>query len=134
MNPNLSLLANTVDMTPEFVAAVVITGFVLTFVCLIFLILFVQFLGKLVSKVGKKKPLNQTGSNPPAAASPVKNNTSPVVSDGIEEEVVAVITAAIAAISAQSGKQLVLRSIAKAGAPARKPWALAGLQENTKPF
>ena len=136
MSPNLLLLSKTVEMTPEFVAAVVITGFVLTFVCLIILILFVQFLGKLVNKLSKKKILNQPKNNGavPASKTDASKAVSPVVSDGIDDEVVVVITAAIAAMSASSGKKLVLKSISKSATPMRKPWAMAGLQENTKPF
>jgi N utilization substance protein A len=58
---------------------------------------------------------------------------APVVEDGIEEEIVAVIAAAVAAMSAQSGKKLVVRSV-KRSVSQRDPWAAAGLADNTRPF
>ena len=55
------------------------------------------------------------------------------IEDGIEEEVVAVIAAAIAAMGASSGKKLALRSI-KTAKSSRSAWAAAGIADNTRPF
>lgn len=133
MCPNVTLLADKIDMNAEFVAAVVITGLVVVFIGLILLILFVSGLGKLFTIKKKEKKSEKVVVKTPEEAKPV----APAVpaDDGIESEVVAVIAAAVAAMSAESGKKLVIRGIRAANNPQRRnAWAYAGLQDNTRPF
>ncbi|WP_124099328.1 OadG family protein [Ruminococcus sp. Marseille-P6503] len=117
------------------VTSVVITGMVVVFIGLILLVLFVTLYGKLFEAVNrrkenKKKAENAAPSvNKPAEAVP----PAPVIEDGIEEEVVAVIMGAIEAMSAQSGKRLALKSV-KTVKPQRNAWAAAGIADNTRPF
>lgn len=63
------------------------------------------------------------------------NNSKPEIESGISDEIIAVITAAIAAMSsaASDGKTLAIKSI-KQVKPARNSWAFAGLLDNTRPF
>lgn len=133
MCPNVTLLADNIDMNAEFVAAVVITGLVVVFIGLILLILFVSGLGKLFTIKKKDKKSEKVVVKTPVQAEPA----APAVpaDGGIEGEVVAVIAAAVAAMSAESGKKLVIRGIRAANNPQRRNvWAYAGLQDNTRPF
>ena len=126
------------------VASVVITGICVVFIALILLILFVSIYGKIFVAINKKsaekakaakaaeeaakaKKAEETAKSQPAPAA------APVVEDGIEEETVAVIMAAVAAMEAGSGKKLVLKSV-KTAKPQRPAWSTAGIMENTRPF
>ncbi len=127
----------------ETVASVVITGIAVVFVALILLIGLVWCYGKIFEAVNAKAAAKaeaeaaQKAAEAAKAAPAVKAApAAPVVEDGIEEEVVAVISAAIAAYGAQTGKKLAVRSIkASGGAPSgRNAWGAAGLAEATRPF
>lgn len=135
MNSYLTFLAKELEMNTENVAAVVITGFVVVFIGLILLILFVYLLGSFFTRKNNKKLRNQKKEVKTQAVTPKISAPTdvPSVEDGIDDEVVAVIAAAISAMSAQSGKKLAIKSI-KASKPQRNPWAAAGLMDNTRPF
>ncbi len=139
MNLLSSLLAEDVDMNFEYVASVVITGLTVVFLCLIILVI-ILFLFGLVSKAQrryneKSAESNRTEKTTVDIAIPKVQEvkTVPDVEDGIEEEIVAVITAAIVQVSEKSGKRLALKSI-KTAKPQRTAWAAAGLIDNTRPF
>lgn len=138
MNWMSSLLAEDVDMNFEYVASVVITGITVVFIALILLVIILSLFGlvsKLKTKSANKKAEGKKADKADDTAS-VKIqevSTAPAVEDGIEEEIVAVISAAIAEMSAKSGKKLALKSI-KAAKPQRTAWAAAGLIDNTRPF
>lgn len=129
------------DYTGTDIASVVITGMSVVFLGLILLVIFVGIYGSLFNKANKKKKAKEEAaakvleekkaqSTAPKPQVQVKN---PVVEDGIEEEIVAVIAVAVAAIGAQSGKRLAVKSVKRSVAN-RDPWAAAGLAENTRPF
>ena len=131
------------DYTATDIASVVITGLSVVFIGLILLVLFVSIYGAIFNKANKKKKEKEEAAKKAAEAEKAKQAESkkpaapaakaPVVEDGIEEEIVAVISAAVAAMSAQSGKKLVVRSV-KRSVSQRDPWAAAGLADNTRPF
>lgn len=138
MNLVSSLFAGDVDMNFEYVASVVITGLTVVFLGLILLVIILSVFGlisKLKLKSANKKADAEKEDKPDTAASVNVQAavTTPSVEDGIEEEIVAVISAAIAHMSAKSGKKLALKSI-KASKPQRTAWAAAGLIDNTRPF
>ena len=124
-------------MNPTFVGAVVITGLVVVFLGLALLILFVTGLGKIFTNKEKKKnnkaQINEVIKEVKIEAKPVIVPQQPIIEDGIDEEIVAVIMASISAMSADTGKKLVLKSL-KTSVPQRNAWAFAGLQDNTRPF
>lgn len=120
------------------VASVVITGIVVVFIGLILLIICVSIYGKIFDSINNKKAAKKKAeekavaekvSSAPLAPAP----TAPVVEDGIEQEIVAVIAAAVAAMGASSGKKLALRSV-RTAKPQRSAWASAGISDNTRPF
>ena len=138
MNLLSSLLAGDVDMNFEYVASVVITGITVVFIGLVLLVVILLLFG-LISKVrrksaDKKAELKNTVKNSDASMPKVETIKPTLeIEDNIEEEIVAVITAAIAHMSEKSGKRLALKSI-KTAKPQRTAWAAAGLMDNTRPF
>lgn len=123
------------------VASVVITGIVVVFIALILLILLVTIYGSIFKVINNRKAKKaEDAKKADEKAKTVETKpqqeakvTIPVVEDGIEEETVAVIMAAISAMSSASGKNLVLRSV-KTAKPQRSAWSAAGIIENTRPF
>lgn len=117
------------------IATVVITGMVVVFIGLILLVLLVMLYGKIFDAVNRKKEEKKNAEAVKVETKPAENVpvVPPAIEEGIEEEVVAVIAAAVEAMSAQSGKKLKLKSV-KTVKPQRNPWAAAGIAENTRPF
>lgn len=127
------------DLGAGTVASVVITGIVVVFIGLVLLILLVSIYGKIFDVINsraarKAEEAKKAAEAAKAVAKPEPIKTSaPVVEDGIEEETVAVIMAAISAMSSAEGKKLVLKSV-KTAKPQRPAWSTAGIIDNTRPF
>ena len=120
-------------------AKVVLTGFVVVFAVLILLIAIIKIYSTIVSKAQsagknkKKKEIIKTETAP--AATDVKQAApapAPSVQDGVSEEVVAVISAAVATMYG-SPETARIKSIKKSSG-GRSAWANAGLLDNTRPF
>ena len=121
--------------TPEIAVAMVFTGLVVVFSALVGLWFIVALFGKAFESFQNK-------SNPPAPAAPPAPKAAPPapaapaakapmkVEQGIGDETVAAIVAAIAAMS---GGKAVIRSV-KRSREARSNWAQAGVVQNTQPF
>ena len=127
------------DLGAGTVASVVITGLVVVFIGLVLLILLVSIYGKIFDVINNRAARKAEEAKKAAEAAkaatkpePVKV-AAPVVEDGIEEETVAVIMAAISAMSSAEGKKLVLKSV-KTAKPQRPAWSTAGIIDNTRPF
>ena len=138
MGIKLSMLAEEASekMSSELVGTVVFTGLVVVFVALILLVLCVSWFGKIFDYINKPKDKKQKLDSEPKKA--IINNDTPVapaVEDGINDEVVAVITAAVAALNSNAkGVTYSLKSIKKADNFSRRAWANAGIMENSRPF
>lgn len=138
MNLLSSLLSEDIDMNFEYVTSVVITGITVVFIGLILLVVILLLFG-LISKVRRKAAGKKVRIESEIKADKVSLPSEEIVSavpeieDDIEEEIVAVISAAIAHMSAKSGKKLTLKSV-KTAKPQRTAWAAAGLIDNTRPF
>ncbi len=132
-----SLHAEEIEMNLEYVSSVVITGITVVFIALILLVLILYVFGFIsnmkTKSANKKKAIKSADKTDDKATAGIKMTNAPIIDDGIEEEIVAVISAAIAAMSEKSGKKLMLKSI-KASKPQRSAWAAAGLIDNTRPF
>jgi sodium pump decarboxylase gamma subunit len=120
-------------------AKVVLTGFVVVFAVLILLIFIIKIYSAIVQAVqnaGKKKKEkitetaapSKTVSVPAAKAAP----TAPAIQNGVTDEVVAVISAAVATMYG-SPEKVKIKSIKKSNS-GRSAWANAGLLDNTRPF
>ena len=121
------------------VSSVVVTGLCVVFIALVLLILLVSVYGKIFDAINnraarKAEEAKKAAEVEKAAAKPEPvKAAAPVVEDGIEEETVAVIMAAISAMSSAEGKKLVLKSV-KTAKPQRPAWSTAGIIDNTRPF
>lgn len=121
-------------------AKVVLTGFVVVFAMLILLIFIIKIYSAIVqkaqsagsnSKKGKKNKDEKPAEKPAVAPAPVV--TASAATDGISDEVVAVISAAVATMYGSSEKARI-KSIKKSSDGGRSAWAKAGVLDNTRPF
>lgn len=144
MNSKFLLLADNVihtsdkDLGGETIAAVVITGIAVVFIGLIILILLVWLYGKIFEKINagaENKKAAESDAKTVVKQETVSEPQAPTVESGIDEEITAVIAAAIAAYGVKTGKRLAVRSIKTAGhTGGRNAWSAAGLSEATRPF
>lgn len=114
--------------------SVTATGLTVVFAVLIVLVLVVALFGKIMDSTTNQK------SKPAVKEKPVEvsaaDNSAKIsmqVEDGISEEVVAAISAAVAVMMSSEGKTYQLRSIKRTGKN-RPAWSIAGIQDNTRPF
>lgn len=117
-------------------AKVVLTGFVVVFAMLILLIFIIKIYSAIVQKAqsagsNSKKGKKNKDEKPAAAPAPVV--TASAATDGISDEVVAVISAAVATMYGSSEKARI-KSIKKSSDGGRSAWAKAGVLDNTRPF
>ena len=124
------------QMEWSYVGAVVISGLVIVFVALILLIAAVWVMGRIFAAVKSGK---SGGGDKPKEIAPApqpKNNTPSVSADTEDEgEIIAVIAAAVAAMSAECGKPLRIHSIKRAESTSKaNSWARAARSENTRAF
>lgn len=130
------------QMDWSYVGAVVISGLVIVFVALILLIIAVWVMGKIFTSLkngkdegGEKAVEKKTPvvTETPAAAVPAP---APVVMEEDDSEIIAVIAAAVAAMSEECGQPLRIAGIRRA-APVRtrsNAWARAAQSESTRAF
>lgn len=123
------------QMEGSYVFIVVVTGLVVVFLGLVLLILFVWLMGKIFGQINKAKDNKKKAAAPVAEKTEVKATApvAPVVEDGISDEVVAVITAAVAAVM---GTGCAIKSVKKAAAKTsrRTAWGAQGISESTRAF
>ena len=149
------VLDGTQKLNGTQIAAMTLVGLLVVFSALLILVLFLTCSGSIFKKTGKntkpaqKKPAAakpapaKTAAQPakkpakPAAASKPKPAPAPAPAAAADDdEVIAVIMAAIAAMNAADGTNYQLRSVKQVtrGGAGRSAWAQAGLIETTKPF
>lgn len=122
------------DSSPTFTATVVISGISIVIGVLLLLIAVFYLFGFFVSKSQKLAENKKSNKSdlPPSVPAVVKAPAPAVnVQTDIGPELVAVITAAIAA---SEGKSVTIRSIKRKDAASRNPWAQAAIADNTQPF
>lgn len=137
---DLAVLANTAELSLAekgiASAKVVLTGFVVVFVVLILLIFIIKIYGGIVTKAQqtgkKKKKVVDEQKTVPVPAKSVAAVPAQVTQDGLSEEVVAVISAAVATMYG-SPEKAKIKSIKKSSG-GRSAWANAGVLDNTRPF
>lgn len=111
--------------------ATVITGMVVVFLILgllIGLLYIISFFCNLGNKKKKDAKPDQTAAQP--APAPVEL----IEEDENDDEVIAVISAAIAAYTAGDGKTYAIKRIKRAEKQPRSNWGNAGVNENTRSF
>lgn len=126
-------------MEGTFVGSVVLSGLSIVFIALLLLIFFVWLMDKVFSLINNAKKDNAPedkkslpeASAPPAVSAAVSD---PAGTDGISDEVVAVISAAVAAMSSESGTVFKIKSIKRSGSSRRGAWGNASAAEGTRSF
>ncbi|MBQ3566334.1 MAG: OadG family protein [Oscillospiraceae bacterium] len=120
----------------SYVWAVVITGLAVVFASLVILIAFVWLMGKFFSMGNNKKKISAepVTATKPVTQVPVRTvNANTATAD--DDEIIAVISAAVAAMGQAEGKTYRVKSVrAVNNRASRSAWAMAGLQQNTAPF
>ncbi len=114
----------------EFATTVILVGLTIVFLALIGLTLFFMLCGKIFSI---KKDKNDKTTPPKATPNGTASAPAPNVQQGIGDDVIAAISAAVAYMMGDSGIGYTVRSIKRASQP-RKEWRLAGMMQNTRPF
>ena len=120
-------------------AKVILTGFVVVFSVLLLLIIIIKIYSAIVNKAQstglKAKNKVAVPEKPKTAetkAKIVREAPAAAQTDGIPEEVIAVISAAVATMYGGNDK-VRIKSVKKSGSK-RSAWANAGVIENTRPF
>lgn len=120
-------------------AKVVLTGFIIVFLMLILLIFIIKIYSAIVSSAqnagskSKKKAVKQTETVTKAVTDTASAPVVQTSDDGVSDEVVAVISAAVAAMYDSPSKARI-KSIKKSSNGGRSAWANAGVLDNTRPF
>ena len=126
------------QMEWSYVGAVVISGLAIVFAALIILILLVWIMGKIFDKLNAKKSGGNAKKAPAAESSkpaPVNISAAPAADADDESEVLAVIAAAVAAMSEEYGTPLRIHSIKRSAVSKRSnAWARAAAGESTRAF
>lgn len=123
------------QMELSYVFAVVITGLVVVFLGLVLLIAFITAIGAIFKKIDAKKKA-QSEAKPADTPKAVSASAPvPAASGTDDDEVIAVISAAVAMMSAADGTTYRVKSVraAKNGSSGNA-WASAALREATRPF
>ena len=120
----------------DMVFATVVTGLIVVFCILVILVVLLSVMGLIMKKVNNKKK-KEAPAPAPAAAVPVKAAApEPEVIEEEEDdgELIAVISAAVAAYGEAEGKQYRVIGVRKKEKALRSGWSSAGIAENTRPF
>lgn len=136
----IAALANTAELSLAekgiASAKVVLTGFVVVFAVLVLLIVIIKIYSSIVTmaqqKGNKKTKVAEKPKESPAPTAPVTTAPATVADDGVNEEIIAVISAAVATMYGSPEKARI-KSIKKSSG-GRSAWANAGLLDNTRPF
>lgn len=115
----------------SYVFTVVLTGLVVVFLGLILLIAAITIMGKVFEAIRSSKK----DAKPVPAAKPAKPAPAPtpVSSSADDDEVIAVIAAAVAAMAEADGTVYAIKSV-KRSAPRRNAWGAAARSEMTSSF
>ncbi|HIZ83034.1 MAG TPA: OadG family protein [Firmicutes bacterium] len=120
---------------PETAINVTICGLVIVFSALILLVILISLFGKIMETVGKARKKGLASDKEAAAPQPAVSAVPAMPSAGEDEELIAVITAAVSAVYEGSGKSYVVKSVRPARRAGERPvWAAAGLRDNTRTF
>ena len=120
-------------MDGAYIATVVLTGFIVVFIGLFILITCVKLMDWIFSTIEKKKSAEKPAEEKAQENVISEGNAAdePVIEDGIGDEIIAVISAAVASMS---GGGFALKSVKKAKNSRRTAWGAQGINESTKIF
>lgn len=108
-----------------------ITGMLIVFAALILLIFIIWVFGKCFPATPKNEKSVQNVAPAKTAPAPVISTAKPQSND----DIIAVIAAAVAVYGENEGKRYAIRSVKRAAnSGGRSPWAAAGIAENVRSF
>ena len=118
------------------VGIITLTGILVVFFILAILIFLFWQMGTVFQNIDKSKKAKAEAARKaeapaPQAAAPVEEA---VKDEDSEEEIMAVISAAIAAYAEEEGTSYTIRDVKRRDKRTRSAWSLAGIGENTRPF
>lgn len=117
------------------VGIITITGVLVVFVILAILIFFFMLLGAIFKSIdnSKKKKAEAKAAEAAKPAEPVQAAVEEASAETDDDELIAVISAAVAAYT--DGEGFTIKSVRKhEGKRVRSAWSAAGITENTRPF
>ena len=114
------------------IGSTVVTGIVVVFLILAILVGFLSLMGMILQGRKKSAP-SAPAAEKPAVAAPVANKIEDEAEEDEDDgEIIAVISAAIAAYGEAEGKQYRIASVKKRDRAVRSGWSAAGIAENTR--
>ncbi len=120
------------------VGIITITGILVVFFILAILIFMFWLMGNIFQNIDKSRKAKAEAAKAAAAKAAPAPAPAPVEEIAEEEdnddEIMAVISAAIAAYAEEEGTSYTIRDVRKRDNRARSAWSLAGIGENTRPF
>ena len=141
LNNFLSLCANDavkVDGNWSLIWSTVVTGIAVVFLILAILVFLLWLMGKIFSTVSKSAEKKKAAAAEAAAKTKTETPAPVPVTEEYEDEddaeIIAVISAAIAAYGEAEGKRYNITSVKKRDRGARSPWSMAGISDNTRGF
>lgn len=121
------------------VGIITVTGILVVFFILAILIFLFWLMGTVFQNIDKSKKAKAEAAK--AAAAKAAPAPAPVAVEEVAEEdednddeIMAVISAAIAAYAEEEGTSYTIRDVKRRDKRARSAWSLAGIGENTRPF
>ena len=127
-----------VDGNWGLIGSTVITGIVIVFLILAILIFFLWAMGKIFQTIenSKKKKAEENALviAVAPAVSEAQTDEAEIYEENDDDEIIAVISAAIAAYGEAEGKQYRICGIKKREKSQRSGWSAAGIAENMRSF
>ena len=119
------------------VGIITLTGILVVFFILAILIFLFWLMGTIFKNIDKSKKAKAEAAKAAAvktapAPAPVEQVVPEAVDDA--DEIMAVISAAIAAYAEEEGTSYTIRDVKRRDNRSRSAWSLAGIGENTRPF
>lgn len=121
---------------------VTLAGLGIVFACLVLLVFVIFLFGKIFENINKKQAAKQAAAVAKSAPKSAPKPAAPapqaaVAASADDDEVIAVISAVIAAMSAEDGTTYKVRSVKPAASGSlggRTAWAMDGRRNNVMPF
>ena len=137
---NLAVKGGTVaENFKQYGGTVTLSGFIIVFAMLILFVFVISAFGAIMSRTAGK-PKKAKPAAPKTESKPVPKKSAPAATaalapvNGVDDETVAVISAAVAMMYEGTGKIPVIRSVKPAATGVRSAWKTAGVLNNTRPF
>ena len=131
---NLAVKGGTVaENFKQYGGTVTLSGLIIVFAMLILFVFVIAAFGAIMSRTAGK-PKKAKPAAPKTESKPLPKKSAPAPVNGVDDETVAVISAAVAMMYDGTGKTPVIRSVRPAAAGVRSAWKTAGVLNNTRPF